>query len=61
MARMPFETGFWACATATTESGTVQTASRVVPSLALILESPVRGVVAAGEFCTGKGAASRLH
>jgi len=55
MARMPFETGFWACATATTVSGTVQTASRVVPSLALILESPVKGVVGGRRILHRKG------
>src|SRR6266853_1571904 len=59
MARMPLETGFWACAT-TTVRGRVQTASRVVPSLDLILESPVKGVLAAAQFCTGKLLPSRL-
>src|SRR5712664_3630283 len=58
-ARMPLETGFWACAT-TTVRGRVQTASRVVPSLDLIRESPVKGMVAADEFCTGKLLPSRL-
>src|SRR3989442_52057 len=56
---MPLETGFWACAT-TTVRGRVQTASREVPSLDLIRESPVKGVVAADEFCTGKLLPSRL-
>src|SRR5712664_74478 len=59
MARMPLETGFWACATMTVR-GRVQTASRVVPSLDLILESPVKGVLAAAQFCTGKLLPSRL-
>src|SRR5437867_6420626 len=58
-ARIPFETGFWACAT-TIARGRAQTASRVVPSVDLILESPVKGVVAAAEFCTGKPRSSRL-
>src|SRR5882762_7967480 len=56
---MPLETGFWACATRTVR-GRVQTASRVVPSLDLIRESPVKGGVAADEFCTGKLLPSRL-
>src|SRR5213593_2820886 len=56
---MPLETGFWACAT-TTVRGRVQTASRVVPSLDLIRESPVKGMLAAAEFCTGKLLPSRL-
>src|SRR3989475_5553487 len=59
MARIPLETGFWACAT-TTVRGRVQTASRVVPSVNLIRESPVKGVVAADEFCTGNLLPSRL-
>src|SRR5437016_5806643 len=60
MARNPFVTGFWACAPATTVRGSVQTARRVVPSLALILESPVKGVLAAAELCIGKARPSRL-
>src|SRR5436309_4555698 len=60
MARNPFVTGFWACAPATTVRGSVQTARRVVPSLALTLESPVKGVLAAAELCIGKALPSRL-
>jgi len=61
MARTPLVTGFWARATGTTVRGRVQRASRVVPSVDLILESPVKGIVAAAEFCIGKRPASRLH
>src|SRR6267143_1163168 len=57
--RIPLLTGFWARA-ATTTSGRAQTASRVVLSVDLILESPVKGVMAAAEFCTGKPLPSRL-
>src|SRR5437667_5664236 len=57
--RIPLETGFWACA-ATTMMGRAQRASRVVPSVDLILESPVKGVGAAAEFCTGNPVSSRL-
>ncbi|PYO99658.1 MAG: hypothetical protein DMD60_01175 [Gemmatimonadetes bacterium] len=60
MARIPLVTGFWACAAATTMVGRVQMASSVVPSVDLILESPVKGVLAAAEFCTGKPLPSRL-
>src|SRR6266513_448988 len=60
MARMPLVTGFWACAAATTRVGRAQTASSVVPSVDLILESPVKGVLAAAEFCIGKPLPSRL-
>src|SRR5437773_6934135 len=60
MARIPLVTGFWACAVTTTVRGRAHMASRVVPSVDLILESPVKGVVAADEFCTGKLLPSRL-
>src|SRR5207302_3221783 len=53
-------TGFCACPRATTVRGRVQSASNVIPGVDLILESPVKGVVAAAEFCIGKGPASRL-
>src|SRR5439155_21694815 len=55
-ARMPLLTGFWAAITV----GRAQTASSVVPSVDLILESPVKGVLAAAEFCIGKPLPSRL-
>src|SRR5437879_4478468 len=55
-ARMPLLTGFWAAITV----GSAQTASSMVPSVDLILESPVKGVLAAAEFCTGKPLPSRL-
>src|SRR5438876_12061363 len=42
-ARMPLLTGFWAAITV----GKAQTASNMVPSVDLILESPVKGVLAA--------------
>jgi len=32
----------------------------MVPSVDLILESPVKGVLAAAEFCIGKAPPSRL-
>src|SRR5947209_17669643 len=55
-ARMPLLTGFWAAITV----GSAQTASSMVPSVDLILESPVKGVLAAAEFCIGKPLPSRL-
>src|SRR6266550_2944718 len=55
-ARMPLLTGFWAAITV----GRAQTASSMVPSVDLILESPVKGVLAAAEFCIGKALPSRL-
>src|SRR5213080_4921391 len=60
MARMPLVTGFWPCAVTTTARGSAQRASRVVPSVDLIPKAPVKGVVAAAEFCTGKPLPSRL-
>src|SRR5216117_4209116 len=42
-ARMPLLTGFWAAITV----GRAQTASSMVPSVDLILDSPVKGVLAA--------------
>src|SRR5439155_21959725 len=60
MARMPLLTGFWAGAATTTVRGRAQMASRVVPSVDLMRESPVKGVVTAAEFCTGKPLPSRL-
>src|SRR5207253_3339836 len=56
-ARMPLLTGFWAAITV----GSAQTASSMVPSVDLILESPVKGVLAAAEFCIGKALPSRLE
>src|SRR3989442_1039732 len=56
MARIPLVTGFWAAI----RVGRAQTASSVVPSVDLILESPVKGVLAAAEFCTRKPLPSRL-
>src|SRR2546422_6318176 len=60
MARTPLVTGFGACAAATTVRGSAQRASSVAPSMDLILESPVKGVVTAAEFCIGKPLPSRL-
>src|SRR2546425_9346420 len=58
-ARTPLVTGFWACAAATTERGSPQRASSAVPSMDLILESPVKGMVKAAEFCIEKSLPSR--
>src|SRR3989442_15665038 len=59
MARTPLVTGFWACAAATTERGSPQRASSAVPSMDLILESPVKGMGTAAEFCIEKPLPSR--
>src|SRR3989440_558622 len=59
-ARIPLVTGFWACAATTTVRGKAQRARRVVPSMDLIPEAPVKGVVAAAQFCIGKVLPSRL-
>src|SRR5207244_13171640 len=59
-ARIPLVTGFWACAATTTVRGKAQRARRVVPSVDLIPEAPVKGVVAAAQFCIGKVLPSRL-
>src|SRR5256884_3703202 len=59
-ARIPLVTGFWACAATTTVRGKAQRARRAVPSMDLIPEAPVKGVVAAAQFCIGKVLPSRL-